>query len=278
MKTINFSIDELKKRNISEYLIGINIVIFIIMFLIDPSFSTKTIVKFGAKVNFLIADGEYYRFITPMFLHLSFYHLGFNCLAIYILGRDIETIFGKKRFLGIYFFSGFISSLASFLFNASISAGASGAVFGLLGSHIFLYFTFKERYKKIYGNSFLVLIGINLVFGFISPNIDNVGHLGGLIAGIIVTYAVHIKNHPFDFKRQLITFLVIPIITLGITFTGISNYKDSIDYHIYKGLTLIRMESYDQAKEAIDLGESKYPQYSDFDYLRDYMSKQINSN
>jgi rhomboid protease GluP len=274
--TINISIDELKKRNISEYLIGINIIIFIIMFLIDPSFSTKTIVRFGAKVNFLIADGEYYRFITPIFLHLSFYHLGFNCLAIYILGRDIEAIFGKKRFLAIYFFSGFISSLASFLFNASISAGASGAVFGLLGSHIFLYFNFKERYKKIYGNSFLILIGINLVMGFVYPNIDNFGHLGGLIGGVIITYAVHVKNHPFDLKRQIITFLIIPIITLGITFTGISRYEDSVEYHIYKGLTLIRMEAYDRAKEAIDLGESKYPQYSDFDYLRNYMNDELN--
>jgi len=276
VKTINLSIDELKKRNISEYLIGINIIVFIIMFLIDPSFSTKTIVQFGAKVNFLIADGEYYRFITPIFLHLSFYHLGFNCLAIYILGRDIEMIFGRKKFLAIYFFSGFVSSLGSFLFNASISAGASGAVFGLLGSHIFLYFTFKERYKKIYGNSFLVLIGINLAFGFMHPNIDNIGHLGGLIGGIIITYAVHIKNHPFDFKRQLITLLIIPVVTLGITFVGISRYEDSIQYHIYKGLTLIRMEAYDRAKEAIDIGEEKYPQYSDFDYLRNYMSDELN--
>lgn len=248
------------------------------MFLSDPSFSTKTIVNFGAKVNFLIADGEYYRFFTPIFLHLSFYHLGFNCLAIYILGRDIEAIFGKKRFLAIYFFSGFTSSLGSFLFNASISAGASGAVFGLLGSHIFLYFTFKERYKKIYGNSFLVLIAINLVLGFMHPNIDNIGHIGGLIGGVIITYAVHIKNHTFDFKRQLITFLVIPLVTFGFTFIGITQYKDSVKYHIYKGLTLIRMEAYDEAKKAIDIGENKYPQYSDFNYLRDYMNEQLNMN
>jgi rhomboid protease GluP len=237
------------------------------MFLVDSSFSIKTIINFGAKVNFLIADGEYFRFFTPIFLHLSFYHLGFNCLALYILGRDIESIFGKDKFLLIYFFSGFIASLGSFIFNSSISAGASGAIFGLLGSHIFLYFNFKETYKKIYGNSFLVLIAINLAFGFIHPNIDNIGHLGGLLGGIIITYAIHVKNYKFNLKRKIITFILIPILTIVITIYSINNYSDSVKYYVYKGLHLIQIEKYDEAYSTLLNGKKLYPMYSDFDYL-----------
>ncbi|MEA1975513.1 MAG: rhomboid family intramembrane serine protease [Bacillota bacterium] len=264
-------IKKIKELTISEYLISINIIVFIIMFLVDSKFSTKTVVNFGSKVNYLIADGEYFRFFTPIFLHLSFYHLGFNCLAIYILGRDIESIFGKDKFLIIYFFAGFTSSLASFLFNSSISAGASGAVFGLLGSHVFLYFNFKENYKKIYGNSFLVLIAINLVFGFIHPNIDNMGHIGGLIGGILITYALHVKNYKFNLKRKIITFLIIPLLTMGITTYGIQNYNDSVEYYIYKGLTLIQMEKYSEASDTLLIGKENFPMYSDFDYLLNHM-------
>lgn len=270
-------IDKLKKLSISEYLIGINIIVFIIMFLVDTSFSTKTVVNFGAKVNYLIADGEYFRFFTPIFLHLSFYHLGFNCLAIYILGRDIEIIFGKSKFLIIYIFSGFISSLTSFIFNSSISAGASGAVFGLLGAHVFLYFNFKENYKKIYGNSFLVLIVINLVLGVINPSIDNFGHLGGLIGGIIITYVVHVKNYKFNLNRKLIAFLLIPLLTFGITYLSIDNYKDSVKYYVYKGLTQIQTENYSEAENTLIIGKEKYPNYGDFDYLMDHLNEMENS-
>lgn len=248
------------------------------MFIIDSTFSTKTLVKFGAKVNFLIADGEFIRFFTPMFLHLSFYHLGFNCLAIYILGRDIEVIFGKKKFLLIYFFSGFVSTLASFLLNDSISAGASGAVFGLLGSHVFLYFTFKEKYKRIYGNSFLILIGINLALGIIHQNIDNAGHLGGLIGGIIASYSLHVKSYNLNLKRKLIAFVLVPVLTLSVTYYGISNYKFTIKYYIYKAVTLIQMQEYTEANSTLLEGKIKYPQVSDFNYLLNELNKRNDNN
>lgn len=271
-------IQKVKNLKVYEGLIAINVIVFLLAFLIDPSFSTKTIVAFGAKVNYLITDGQWFRLITPIFLHLNFYHLGFNCLAIYILGRDMERIFGYKKMLAIYFVSGYTGSLLSFIFNESVSAGASGAVFGLLGSHIFLYFTFKERYKKIYGNSFLVLIGINLAFGFIHPNIDNFGHIGGLIGGAVMSYALHVKNHPLKLNRKLIVFILIPIILLSSSFIFIRAYDDSPEYHIYKGLTLIQMNEFDQAEEAITTGRNAYPQYQDFNILEGFLNEERNKN
>lgn len=267
-------INKVRDLKIYEGLIAINVIVFLLAFLIDPSFSTKTIVSFGAKVNYLITDGQWFRFITPIFLHLNFYHLGFNCLAIYILGRDMERIFGWKKMLGIYFPSGYFGSLLSFIFNESISAGASGAVFGLLGSHIFLYFTFKERYKKIYGNSFLVLIGINLAFGFIHPNIDNFGHIGGLIGGVLMSYTLHVKNHQLASIRKIIALILIPIIVIFSGFFAIQAYDNTPEYHIYKGLTLIQTENYNKAEEAIAMGKEIYPQYQDFNILEEFLNEE----
>lgn len=237
------------------------------MYLYDASLSTKTIVLFGSKVNFLITDGEYFRFITPIFLHLNLEHLAFNSLALYILGRDIEIIFGKLKFLSIYLISGLIATVSSFLLTDAISAGASGAIFGLMGAHIFLYFTFKEKYKKIYGNSFLVLIAINIGYGFIHPNIDNIGHIGGLLGGILLSYIVHVKDYKLNLKRKVLLYIIIPLLILSSSFIGIKKYDNSVKYHIYKSLTLIRMESFEKAEKAIYIGKKEYPQYLDFDNL-----------
>lgn len=260
---------EIKKNEfyLSYILLGINIAIFIIMVLIDPNITTKTVINFGAKVNYKIADGELYRLITPMFLHLNLYHIIFNSLALYILGRDIEKIFGKTKFLLIYFIAGIISSIGSFTFNEAISAGASGAIFGLLGAHLYLYFTNKQVYKKIYGNSFLVLIGINIAYGFIHPNIDNVGHIFGLLGGLLVSYAIGHRYVKISNPKNIALIILIPIIIFSSLFYGIRSYKNSVNYYVYKGYFLIQTEEYDQAYDVLIEGKEQYPSQGDFDYL-----------
>lgn len=258
---------EKKNSFITNYLIAINVLIFLLMIAIDPTISTKTLVKFGSKVNFLIIEGQFYRLFTPIFIHLSFYHIGFNSLALYILGRDIEVIFGKKRFIYLYLMSGIISSLASFLLNNSISAGASGAIFGLLGAHIFLFFSYKEIYKRIYGYSFLVLIGINIFYGIVQPNIDNIGHIGGLVGGVLIAFLLDIKQKKVDLKRTFTLIVFIPIIVSSILVTGIQYKKNKPTYFLYKGVHLYRMEEKDKALKTLQEGKQKYPSIADFDYI-----------
>jgi rhomboid protease GluP len=147
---------------------------------------------FGLKINQNILQGEYWRFITPIFFHSGIMHIFFNMYSLYVVGRLIERPLGYERFLMIYFFSGVAGGYASFLFNPSPSLGASGAIFGLVGAlAVFLY-----RHSRILGpagrsmlyNVFFI-IALNL-FLSLTPGIDLWGHLGGLASGFVLAWVL----------------------------------------------------------------------------------------
>jgi hypothetical protein len=130
-----------------------------------------------------------------MFLHGSMIHLIMNCIGIYYLGQLSENIFGRKRFLVMYFFSGIGGALLSYFTVSSPSVGASGAVFGLLGGTA--VFGVKNRKKiPVSMKRFLVAgplfyIALNLIYGLSMPSIDNAAHIGGLLSGIAMGYFFH---------------------------------------------------------------------------------------
>ncbi|HAS75029.1 MAG TPA: hypothetical protein DCS67_12865, partial [Clostridiales bacterium UBA8960] len=189
MANMNYYIRRIKQMSLSEILIGLNIFMFVLTQIVT-SIAENGLLRLGAKVNALIGLGEFWRLFTAMFLHADLMHLIFNMMALFILGRDIERFFGKKKFLVIYFISGLIGSGASYLFIDSVSVGASGAIFGLMGANLFLYKLNPLVYKRIYGTDLLILIGVNIVIGFIRPNIDMAGHIGGLIGGFVIASAL----------------------------------------------------------------------------------------
>ena len=131
-----------------------------------------------------VANGDWWRLITATFLHGSLIHLGFNMLALWILGTQIERFIGSSKFLVLYFASALGGSLFSFYFSppTTFSIGASGAVFGLMGAFVVIG-------KKVHADvsQIMVLLFINLVLGFTLSGIDWRAHLGGLITGVIVT-------------------------------------------------------------------------------------------
>lgn len=131
-----------------------------------------------------VANGDWWRLITATFMHGSLIHLGFNMLALWILGTQIESFIGSKKFLILYFSSAIGGSLFSFYFSppATFSIGASGAVFGLMGAFVVIGKKVNADVSQI-----MVLLFINLVLGFTVSGIDWRAHLGGLITGIIVT-------------------------------------------------------------------------------------------
>jgi rhomboid protease GluP len=151
----------------------------------------------GMKVNELVLDGQLWRLITPMFLHASFLHIGFNMYALSIFGPGLERHFGRLRFLTLYLLGGFAGNVLSFVFSPAPSLGASTAVFGLLGAEgIFLY-----QNRELFGSSaraaltnIATIAGINLLLG-LRPGIDNWGHIGGLIGGILFTWLGGPKLH-----------------------------------------------------------------------------------
>ncbi|GAP62492.1 hypothetical protein ARMA_0915 [Ardenticatena maritima] len=156
---------------------------------LNATTNTCMLLFFGAKFNLFIQAGQYWRLITPIFLHIGIFHLLVNMFALRILGSDIESLFGTARFAIIYLVAGVGGTIASMLFNSSISAGASGAIFGLIGAEaVFLYINRDSLgiFSDDRLQSLLGVIIINLLFGVAVPGIDNAGHIGGLLTGALV--------------------------------------------------------------------------------------------
>lgn len=170
---------------------AVQIFMFMLVEVQGGSTNVETLIQFGAKYNPLILAGEWWRFFTPIFLHIGLLHLLMNTLALYYLGTTVERMFGRLRFLWIYLFSGFAGSVASFLFTDNLSAGASGAIFGCFGALLYIGVMNTQLFFRTIGTNVLFLIGINLVFGFTVPGIDNAGHIGGLAGGFLATGMVH---------------------------------------------------------------------------------------
>jgi rhomboid protease GluP len=147
----------------------------------------------GAMIPLLIAQGEWWRLITAVFLHIGILHLAFNSLALMVFGGLIESSLGSMRMLALYLTTGFAASVASFTFGNPVvaAAGASGAIFGMLGA--WLVYNLRRRSLSLARSnvqSALFLIGINLVFGFTVPGIDNIAHIGGLVSGVLAGFAI----------------------------------------------------------------------------------------
>jgi len=144
----------------------------------------------GMKVNDLIIQGQLWRLLTPMFLHGSVLHIGFNMYALVIIGSELERRFGHWRFLLLYFLGSFGGNVFSFLLSPNASLGASTAIFGLLGAEMVFFY----QNRKLFGagarralQNVITVAAINFLIG-LSPGIDNWGHLGGLVAGLIFTW------------------------------------------------------------------------------------------
>lgn len=178
------------KPNITIIFLAVQIIVFILMEIAGSSESTATLVEFGAKYNPYILQGEWWRFITPIFIHIGFLHLALNSMALYYLGSSVERIYGSIRFFAIYIFAGFAGVVASFVFNTTVSAGASGAIFGCLGALLYFGISNKKLFFRTMGMNIILLLIVNLAFGFIMPGIDNAGHIGGLIGGFMAAAAV----------------------------------------------------------------------------------------
>ena len=167
-------------------LLGLNTFIFFLPYLVQiggPRDSFNNLLELGAKNNSDIKDGEYYRLLTSTFLHGDLTHLMFNMYSLWVIGQTTNLVFAEFRFGIIYFVSAIGGSLASFWFNPSPSVGASGAIFGLIGSLLALGIVSRD-FGLI--NGILLNIALNLVFAFLpGSRLDNWGHLGGLVAGFV---------------------------------------------------------------------------------------------
>ena len=186
---ISVSTPDISPR-VSYVLLGVTISMYLLQFASQNMTGIDYPAALGAKINEAIIQGQLWRLITPVLLHGSIIHLGFNMYALFVLGPGLERYYGHWRFLTLYLLAGFAGNVMSFLFTPAPSLGSSTAIFGLLGAQgIFLY-----QNREIFGRPVqralmnLVMIALVNLFIGLSPGIDNWGHIGGLLAGTLFAW------------------------------------------------------------------------------------------
>ncbi|USS93854.1 rhomboid family intramembrane serine protease [Fructilactobacillus ixorae] len=215
--------DKLEKQPVVTWsLIGIMVVVFGLMTLAGGTNDLTVLVQFGAEVNQLVQAGQWWRLITPIFIHIGWQHLTLNLLTLYFVGRILENVFGHVRFLLLFLGAGIIGNLFSFAFgsNTSVSAGCSTSLFGLFGAFLMLALARPHNeWIRQTARSFLVLVVLNLVSDVFLPFVNIWGHLGGLVGGFCLAFGLGLP-HPHLLPKKVQFFyanvLIIVIIALWI--------------------------------------------------------------
>jgi rhomboid protease GluP len=172
-------------------LIGVTVLVYLLQLLSQNIYGIDLPAQLGLKYGPSIRAGQLWRLLTPLFLHGSTLHIGFNMYALYSVGRGMESRFGWLRFLALYFLGGFAGNVFSFVLTPEPSLGASTAVFGLLAAEgVFLFQNralLRDQARRAISN-LVYMAGINLLIGFSITGVDNWGHVGGMLGGLLFAW------------------------------------------------------------------------------------------
>ena len=184
---------------VTYLLMAINVIFFLVPVLLNQfDYILDAYCVHGPSIR----AGQYYRIITGTLLHGGLVHLLFNNYSLYVLGSQLEGFFGKAKFAIIYIFSAICGSFLSITFSQGAgSVGASGAIFGLMGSLLYFGFYYRVYLGQVVKTQILPLVVLNLVMGFMTPGIDNFAHIGGLIGGAAITMAIGVKDKSSTFEK-----------------------------------------------------------------------------
>ena len=185
-------------------LIAVNVAVFFILSLFGDTEDAVFMMQHGAMYSdFVIQDHEYYRLFTCLFLHFGIEHLLNNMVILGALGWNLELQTGKIRFLLIYFGSGLFGNVVSLIFHGAaqeytVSAGASGAIFGLMGALLWVVIANHGKLGRLSGRGMLVMVALSLYFGLSSSGVDNYAHIGGLVCGFLLALILYRKRRGRD--------------------------------------------------------------------------------
>jgi rhomboid protease GluP len=220
-----------RRPTVTYIIFGTNILIFLLMGLAGGSRNDLMLTGFGVKENFLIDQGEIWRLVTPIFLHIGPLHIFFNSYAIWVVGPLVEKLYGSARFTIIYVLTGIAGVAGSYWYHPDVpSAGASGAIFGLFGA--LLVFGFKYRstippmFQRSVGKGVFPVIALNLFIGYMIPIIDSSAHVSGLIAGALLALIIPFKK-PGSSTPELFKVLQMVLAVLVL----LSFYEVAVHYH-----------------------------------------------
>lgn len=181
--------------SLTRALIVVNVAVFVLTLVVSRVGAVTGrsgavgLFRLGAMNPLAVAEGQYWRLVTAMFLHAGLLHLLLNMYGLWLFGSVIEGALGRWRFLAIYFASGVLATVTSLVFGdpRSVSVGASGAIFGLLGAWV--AYNYRRRGSALAAANLrtaAVIVAVNLFLGFALPGIDNLAHLGGLVGGVVL--------------------------------------------------------------------------------------------
>lgn len=188
-----------KKAICTMVLIAANTVVFFYLVLGGMTEDPYYMLEHGAMYYPLLQQGEYSRLFTSLFLHFGFSHLVNNMLVLGVMGRQLEQVLGRIRFLLVYFAAGLGGNLLSLLVEMrtgdyAVSAGASGAIFGIIGALLYIAVRNHGRIGTVSGQGLLFMIALTLYYGFTSSGVDNFAHIGGLAAGFLLGLCLYRKK------------------------------------------------------------------------------------
>ncbi|WP_239732666.1 MULTISPECIES: rhomboid family intramembrane serine protease [unclassified Mammaliicoccus] len=248
----------LKFSPVTYILVAINVIVWLSLVLIFNQVAQINLVDYGGLVHFNVVHGEWYRLLTSMFLHANFTHLIMNVFSLIIFGKLIEGALGSVKMFTIYMASGLFAGLVSLSIDTeSISIGASGAIFGLIGAFIVYLFTRKNINKQFVLQTFIGIAIISLLALFIN-NVNHFAHLGGFIGGAILMYIIYRWMEHDKFKLYyIIGFIVLIIILIIVIFSRQQHY-------IYDELTKNAMNNGD-----FDSAETMVKQIKEKDFESD---------
>ena len=204
---------------ITKLLIGICIVAYFISLFLTDNYSL-TLLLLGANNRGLVLNGQVWRLITSAFLHGNLIHLAVNMYSLWVIGSQVETYLGKIKFLVIYLLSAIMGGAFSIVFlENSLSVGASGAIFGLMGSLLYFGYHYRLYLSNALTSQILPIVILNLLMGFTISGIDNAAHIGGLIGGYLATMIVGLKYK--STKRETINGVIVYSILLIFMFYAV---------------------------------------------------------
>lgn len=190
-----------KKAPCTIALIVLNAAVFIFLSFGGMTEDAYYMLQNGAMYVPLLKEGEYYRLFTSIFLHFGFSHLVNNMLMLGVMGWQLELVLGKLKFLLLYFAAGLCGNLLSAFAEIrtgeyAVSAGASGAIFGVIGALLYIALRNHGRIGTVSGQGILLMIALTLYYGFTSSGVDNFAHIGGLAAGFLLSVLLYRKKDP----------------------------------------------------------------------------------
>ncbi|AVK62902.1 rhomboid family intramembrane serine protease [Lactobacillus sp. CBA3606] len=211
----------------TQIILGVTVGVFLIEWLLGGSTNAAILYLMGAKNNQAIIAGQWWRFVTPIFLHMGLTHIVLNGVVIYFMGMQIEALFGRWRLLAIYLLGGISGNVMSFGLSANQSVGASTAIFALLGAFLMVGESFWENpmIRQLTGQ-FLLFTVMNLVFDLFSTGIDIWGHVGGLIGGFLIAYVIGVpKMGKIPNLKRILAGLTLIVAWAAMIKLGFTNFK-----------------------------------------------------